>query len=181
VKQVDVSGFTGLKKAMDDFAVKAPAIISKAMEEVVKRGFPRTIDDYAPYVPKVHLFKDNSEDRAKGKKRMKDILCRSNSGQLVTDDPFKVTCKRCRSRMSQIKSQLPDDFDYQSVRGLSAELDAERDHADKLFDFLAMVFKQCGHEALATVVIPGSNIGLGDVVKGALAFHIKRRADDGQE
>lgn len=142
--------------------------------------------DYKPYVPKVHLFHDNSGERAKGKKWMKDTFCRSNSGNALTNNPGNVTCKRCLSRMAAMADKVPgvlrvDEFEAMSASIRETETEAEhwREDACRLAETLAFALKHLEDDRQHVIAIPGTQITVGQVVAGTLALHASVKAKHG--
>lgn len=143
--------------------------------------------DHQQYEPKVHLFHDNSADRAKGRKWMKDIYCRGNSGNAITNNPKNVTCLRCLRRMQDMARKSPGMLSFedaeamsQTIREAEAEANEWRDDANRLAEVLALAFRNIEDDRQHVIVVPGTQITLGQVIAGTLAVHaeVKGRLPD---
>lgn len=207
--------------------------------------------------PKVHLFLDNSEERIRGRP-MKDIFCRGNSGNKITNNPDKVTCQRCLDQMASLSRSRPPKLkegntdmevrpappeprklhwrmmvsgnplcrpracqnnekgfrnpkfaktveeitciacsnllplreaaaparadppypmpEYTDLRELDQELEAETTHANMMAEMLQFAMCHLEDDRTHVIAILGTQISVGDVIRGALALHEARRA-----
>lgn len=171
---VKVVGRPYLLSAMDAVAAKTAATVRKQIATAMRvtREGTMTMQDSEGRTPKVHLFHDHSEERAKGQNWMKDIYCRGNSGNAITNNPKNVTCLRCLRRMKDTAKLNPGGFSLQDIRGLEEKLEAWEEDANRLADVIGLVLKSIEERVLHIIVVPGTQITLDQVVRGAMALHV---------
>jgi hypothetical protein len=128
---------------------------------------------------KVHLSRDQSGRVQRGSGRPVDnTLCASNHGDrglLKTDDPRKVTCKRCLKLMEdspvgQLEVMLTETSKHLS----EAEdlLDRYRRRQDRLERTLRFALNQLGDDR-HVLVHAATDFGVGDLIEAVLADTVK--------
>lgn len=134
---------------------------------------------------KVHLFRDQGgrkQRRGLGKP-VDNTLCASNHGDrglLTTEDPQKVTCKRCLKLLEEQNpvAQMTVMLTETSKHLTEAEdlLDLYRRRTERLERTLGFALDQLGHERHVIVHVP-TMLSVGELVEAVLADKIKENTD----
>lgn len=130
---------------------------------------------------KVHLYRDQKGRRQKRGlgKLVDNTLCASNHGDrglLTTDDPQKVTCKRClklleeQNPVAELTVMLSENAKL--LRAADEQIDLYTARIERLERTLGFALDQLGHERHAVIHVP-TMLTVGELIEAVLADKVK--------